>query len=295
MTVRQSICVVFATVGRPAEIAKWTSLLQRQSRPPDQVIYSVAGPDDLPPVQDLFPGSTVVYGDRGLAKQRNRGLERALESSDIIVFFDDDFVPCDGWLADVSLAFASQPDVVGIDSLVIADGVKSAEIPFQEAVDRVRGFASGAEDGKPPVRQTGLYGCNMAFRSAAIGPLRFDENLPLYGWQEDVDFSSRLGRHGTLIRISSSFGVHRGVKGARLNGFRLGYSQVANPLYLLKKGSLSRKFALTLILRNMTMNHLKSFFPEPMIDRRGRLRGNWRAIIDLLSHRMDPRRILDFH
>jgi hypothetical protein len=32
----------------------------------------------------------------------------------------------------------------------------------------------------------------MAFRYQAIDGERFDENLPLYGWQEDVDFAAAL-------------------------------------------------------------------------------------------------------
>ena len=33
------------------------------------------------------------------------------------------------------------------------------------------------------------------------GPLseRFDEALPLYGWQEDIDFTTQIGRRGRLV------------------------------------------------------------------------------------------------
>ena len=42
------------------------------------------------------------------------------------------------------------------------------------------------------------YGCNMAVRLAPMREhgLRFDERLPLYGWQEDVDLSRRLAAFG---------------------------------------------------------------------------------------------------
>ena len=295
MSARSRVCVIFATVGRPADIERWTSLLHSQSQPPETVIYSVTRADDLPSGEKLYPHSSVVLGDRGLAKQRNRALELAISKHDIIVFFDDDFVPSDGWLAGMISAFSEYPEVIGIDGLVIADGINSGEISVATALNLVRNAAEdGLRQGSPPIPQTGLYGCNMSFRASAIGDTRFDENLPLYGWQEDVDFSSRLRSRGKLIRISSSFGVHRGVRGARLNGFSLGYSQIANPLYLLKKRSVSLKFTVSIILRNIAMNHIRSLRPEDGIDRRGRLRGNWRAVLDLIRLKIHPTRILEF-
>ncbi|WP_267361391.1 MULTISPECIES: glycosyltransferase [unclassified Methylobacterium] len=295
MSARARLCVIFATVGRPADIERWTSLLQNQSQPPETVIYSVTCAEDLPSVEKLYPHSSVVVGDRGLAKQRNRALELAVSEHDIIVFFDDDFVPSNDWLVGVVSAFSAYPEVVGIDGLVIADGINSGEIPFATALDLVEKYADDdSRQGAPPIRQTGLYGCNMSFRASAIEDTRFDENLPLYGWQEDVDFSSRLKCRGKLLRVSSSFGVHRGVRGARLNGFSLGYSQIANPLYLFKKKSVSLKFTVSIILRNIAMNHLRSLRPEDGIDRRGRLRGNWCAAFDLIRLKIHPTRILEF-
>jgi GT2 family glycosyltransferase len=60
----------------------------------------------------------------------------------------------------------------------------------------------------------------------------FDERLPLYGWQEDVDLSRRLAAFGTVVKVPAARGVHLSVKLGRNSGVRLGYSQIANPLYL---------------------------------------------------------------
>jgi hypothetical protein len=51
----------------------------------------------------------------------------------------------------------------------------------------------------PAIPREALYGCNMALRMADVGDLRFDEALPLYGWQEDIDFTMRLARRGRLV------------------------------------------------------------------------------------------------
>ena len=81
------------------------------------------------------------------------------------------------------------------------------------------------------------YGCNMAVRSAVVRRhrLRFDERLPLYAWQEDVDFSRRLAPHGAILQLEGARGVHLGVKQGRSPGVQLGYAQVVNPFYLVRK------------------------------------------------------------
>ena len=42
---------------------------------------------------------------------------------------------------------------------------------------------------------------------------RFDENLPLYGWLEDVDFCRQLARYGRIVKNIRLIGVHLGSKG----------------------------------------------------------------------------------
>jgi GT2 family glycosyltransferase len=142
----------------------------------------------------------------------------------------------------------------------------------------------------------GAYGCNMAVRMAPVRQhgLRFDPRLPLYGWQEDIDFSRQLAPYGRIVRVSDAIGVHLGVKLGRGSGLRLGYSQVANPLYIWgKRTGLPLQAALTLMGKNIFMNSLRAWRPESYIDRRNRLRGNLIALGDLARGRLDPERILE--
>ncbi len=154
-------------------------------------------------------------------------------------------------------------------------------------------------DGKP--RACGLrpvfsgYGYNMAVRLAPMRQhgVHFDERLPLYGWQEDVDLSRSLAAFGAVVLIEAASGVHLGVKLGRGSGIRLGYSQVANPLYLFgKRHGYPLGRALARIARNIAMNVVRSPWPEPYVDRRGRLQGNVIALGDLVAGRMAPERIL---
>ena len=139
------------------------------------------------------------------------------------------------------------------------------------------------------------YGCNMAIRLDPVRQhaLRFDERLPLYAWSEDIDFTHRLARFGWIAKLHGARGVHLGTKQGRTPGRRLGYSQVANPVYLFRKGSYTWGRAARSVGRNLVANAARAFHPEAYIDRRGRLQGNMLAFLDMLRGRMTPERILE--
>lgn len=127
----------------------------------------------------------------------------------------------------------------------------------------------------------------MAFRLSAARDLKFDERLVLYGWLEDRDFGAALAkRGGKLIKCANACGVHMGVKNGRVSGDRLGYSQIVNPIYLLRKGTMTYGQVAGQIFRNVASNLSRSLRPEPFIDRRGRLKGNLRGFSDVMrTHR----------
>ena len=84
--------VGIATKGRAAEVSDIVAALARQTVPPDIIVISATGPED---VGDLSPSDhlKVVFGPAGLCHQRNRALDLLLPESDIVAFFDDDYLP----------------------------------------------------------------------------------------------------------------------------------------------------------------------------------------------------------
>lgn len=134
------------------------------------------------------------------------------------------------------------------------------------------------------------YGCNMAFRRAAIGELGFDERLVLYGWQEDTDLAARVAARGRMVRSDRLWGVHLGIKRGRSPGRQFGYSQMVNPRYLVAKGTMRAASALRLAGRNFLANMAHALFPEPYIDRVGRLKGNLLGLWDIVTGRWRPER-----
>jgi GT2 family glycosyltransferase len=287
------LTVAIATSGRRETLSAVVLKLAAQTRLPDLLAICPAKEEDLDRSvleRVEFPTMVVEAPRAGLPTQRN-ALLRALKT-DIVLFFDDDFVPADNYLEECAKAFEAQPDAVMCTGEVIADGGRTLGIEFDEALQLI------AADHGPASVKAGVvyncYGCNMAFRLpvAKAGGIEFDEVLPLYGWLEDVDFSRRMAPYGTIISWPNCRGVHMAVKRGRTSGVKLGYSQVMNPFYLWRKRTMSLHRAATQMGRNIAINTVRSLRPEPWIDRKGRLKGNFLAWRDIARGRIDPGRIL---
>jgi GT2 family glycosyltransferase len=291
-----NIAVGIPTIGRAVVLRETLIELGRQERRADQVIVCGARPADVEGAAEAYPGTIVLLSEPGLPRQRNAVIDAAVDA-DIVVFFDDDFLPDPNYLAAVEQHMAQDPRIVVATGLLLADGINGPGLAPDSGRTILSRHAAPAGErpfGVHPVFSG--YGCNMAVRLAPMRThgLRFDERLPLYGWQEDVDLSRRLAAFGRVVRIDAACGVHLGVKSGRGSGVRLGYSQVANPLYLSgKRRGYPLRRAIGHIARNMAMNVARAIRPEPYVDRRGRLYGNLLALRDLTTRRMVPERILD--
>ncbi|MCC5611742.1 glycosyltransferase [Nostoc sp. CHAB 5834] len=285
------VFVIVATVGRADLLPKTIAQLSLQTRLPDGIVICATSTEDVGDLgQNTDLPIEIIFAEKGLPRQRNAGLRHIAGRADIVVFFDDDFVPAYNYLEALEEVFNLRPNLVGATGKLIADGIKSAGISFEQGVSLVN--AHSAPDIIQERALKALYGCNLCVRLAAAENIWFDETLPLYGWQEDVDFSYQLGRNGILIYTNLLTGVHLGIKGGRTSGKRLGYSQIANPVYLLHKKTIPRRLAWRLMSRNLAANLARSLYPEPYVDRVGRLQGNAVALIDLCTGRLHPQRIL---
>jgi GT2 family glycosyltransferase len=285
-----NVAVIVASVSRREEIGQLLAQLARQTLQPSKIVLSVERPEDLPPV--LGPHVQVVMGRKGLTAQRNRGLDAVQGSADVVVFFDDDFLPAPTALEGTARLFARHPDIAGATGLVLRDGVKQGGIPYEAALAEANASRSMGNAVYSATPVDALYGCNMAFRASAVQDLRFDEKLPLYAWQEDVDFAGQLLRKGRVVKTDAFAGVHRGVAKGRSSGLALGFSQMVNPAYLVRKGTMRPQKAARLMVGNLMANHMLVLTPEPFVDRLGRARGNWLGLWHILCGKVDPMAIL---
>lgn len=271
--------------------------IARQNRLPDLVLVVVADESDvdIAALEDLPFQVSVLHSERGLTLQRNAALE-VLDEGDVLLFLDDDFLMAPDYLANLEELFLKNPEIAMATGDVLADGIHGPGLSHEfgqrlaaDPLDEVQ-LNSKMED------IYNCYGCNMALRAGPVvsQTIRFDQRLKMYCWLEDVDFSRQMFAFGRIVKSKNLRGVHLGSKSGRSSGLRLGYSQVANPLYLTKKGTMSPIRALNILARNFMSNLVRSLYPEQEIDRFGRLKGNFRAFSDLLRGRLKPEQILNF-
>jgi GT2 family glycosyltransferase len=297
--------IVVATKGRAKETYELLTYLSTQTKPIEKIIVVGSEAKDIADL-DTHPAflsnlAEIHLSSVGSCKQRNRGLDLLktyvdqVDPSDwFVVFFDDDFRPLNTWIEECEQAFVEDPHLMGLTGRVIADGVHSKGFSEHQVGDFLTGKRAPLENqfsGEDKRALDDLYGCNMAFRGTYAQSERFDENLPMYGWQEDVDYSNRVLAHGTLLFNPKCVGVHMGVSSGRTSGVRFGYSQIANPLYLIGKGTLAREKAFVLMSRNIISNVVRTITFNRKKDYSGRLYGNFLALIDLLTFKCHPTNI----
>jgi GT2 family glycosyltransferase len=288
---RLRVAVGIATAGRPHILNQILRELAKQQRPPDVTVVCASSSADVGEIQLELPAIVTLFAGRGLAQKRNAIL-RHLSDLDVLIFLDDDFLVDRDYVAATEAAFASDDAIAMSTGEVIADGVCGPGLDMTKA--QLALMTAGSPASAAPHDVYSAYGCNMSLRLdvARRYQLTFDEQLPLYGWLEDVDFSRRVALHGRIVKVPAARGVHLGVKSARQRGIQLGYSQVANPVYLMRKGTYGARHAAALMSRNILANFGRALWPEAHVDRTGRALGNLRAFADLIDGRLHPQRIL---
>ncbi|ACI50531.1 glycosyl transferase family 2 [Gluconacetobacter diazotrophicus PA1 5] len=293
MTPLPTLVIGIVSCGRPGILRETVQELRKQSYPASRIIVCTPRASDADGLAEA-DGLTILRGPIGACHQRNVILDHAGDN-DVIVFFDDDFLPDRNYLKVCAEVFGASPGILAATGRVLADGAKGPGFSMEEARQMLDNPRINDNPAQSSVEDAwSSYGCNMAFRIPAVQRhgVRFDERLPLYAWYEDIDFSRRLGRHGRVVRMNAAKGIHLASKTGKTPGRRLGYSQVANPIYLSRKGTFPWDHTLRSVGRNITMNLMRSLWPEPYVDRRGRLLGNGLALMDLLRGRIAPERIL---
>jgi GT2 family glycosyltransferase len=247
------------------------------------------------------PESIEIYiSEPGTCVQRNYGVEKVAPGTDYIAFFDDDFEMREDYLQKAVEFFDEVPAVAGFSGMVIRDGGVTREeakqiIASYQPKEDYRGiFIRG-------VKYAILYGCCMMIRSHLLAYEKFDENLPLYGFGEDYDFSMRIKRYGFIGRYNNCLGVHLKSPGGRVNEVQRGYAIVANNWYFLRKGVSHLppvlaifRFWFVVVLKLLIDALWRALKGDKTLDWAGRARGFCFAVGDIVLGRSSPRRIMDF-
>ena len=296
------VSVIVATKGRRDDVAMLLLRLQNQERVPDRVLVigTCLADIDVSATPTSVRCHSWVAERRGTCSQRNEGIDyiRRLDipsPRSIVVFLDDDFRPADDWLLRCCELFREQGDVVGLTGCILADGVQERSLDESEANAYLGGasppcthWASGSQR-----EIDSVYGCNMAFRGTIFDSCRFDEELPLYGWQEDRDITGQARKFGRVLFVPDCRGVHLGSAGGRTNGLKFGYSQIANLIYLHGKGTVQASIVTRFVVRAVLSNVFHTLWGRRKKMYGERLKGNQLAFADLIRGSCRPRRITE--
>ena len=286
------IAVCIATTGRASVLTETLREIAGQTRRSDRVLICPARADDVERLDALPLPVEIVTSEAGSSHQRN-ALLRAADDIDIALFIDDDYLLAPDYLAELAALFAAHPDCVIATGRVLADGATNRGYTVAQGREILR---SAYPKSTAIAAAFNGYGCNMAVRWSRLRgrDIWFDEHLPLYAWAEDVDFSRQASAHGSIIKADALVGVHLAWKQGRTSGVRFGYSQIANQVYLARKGTVTGMGALRKAAENVAANIAGACRnDEAFIDRRGRLVGNLYAIADVIVGRSSPQRIRD--
>lgn len=292
---RPRLALGIPTRGRATILKETLADLRLQTRAPDAIFVAYYDTADLGDAPEAFPDVTFIKGTGGSCEQRNRLLDAVGSQFDLVFIMDDDCYLQGQYLERTVEVFAGDPTVVATTGRIVENGAKGPGLTGEYARKRLRSLGPAPTHAEqPPEPHFNTDGCNMAFRVQPIAEhhVRFDESMPGYAWYEDIDFSGRLKPYGRIVLIPAAQAVHLGAKVGKTSGKRLGYSQIANPIYLLRKGVFRWYMVLDTIFRNVMANLVRSLKPEPWIDRKGRLAGNALAFRDLVMGRLRPDRIL---
>ncbi|MCJ7509366.1 MAG: glycosyltransferase [Dehalococcoidia bacterium] len=159
-----SVIICCYTQERLRDMREAVASVQRQTRPPEQIVLAVDSNRDLYEClrSDFGEPIRVVLnaGAKGLSATRNVGIAAA--QGDLVAFLDDDAVAEAGWLANLIAAF-EDPEVHAAGGRAVLDWVEGRPPWLPEDLDWTVG---GGFTWLPPKRTDvrNPHGHNMCFR-----------------------------------------------------------------------------------------------------------------------------------
>ncbi|MFN5024631.1 MAG: glycosyltransferase family 2 protein [Bacteroidota bacterium] len=263
--------VILCTYMRPQSLIRVLESLQKQSLPANEILIIDGSVDtETEKAVEAFTSSSVKYirvapENRGLTLQRNVGVRLSSDTSEVLVFLDDDVILDVHFLKEIIAPF-EQPDIVGVDGHITnenrwikcgseaeengymyLDGYKLPLSGRDKFRLRLGLFPLHVQPGNTPVYGHGkstlpptgklyevdhLMGCMMAYRKSIFTHLAFSDYFVGYGLYEDYDFSLRARAYGKLVTNTAARLEHHHAPSGRPNTYKYGKMVVRNGWYV---------------------------------------------------------------
>lgn len=266
--------LIICTYMRPKPLLDLLNSVKKQSLYPDEILIIDGSTNDETNKmlsQNIF--QNLVYykvseSERGLTKQRNYGIARAAESSEIICFLDDDTILDGNYFKELISTYLLYPNALGVGGYIeneatwyktennytpkfndfFYDGWKRRE-GLRYKVRKFFGLDSDKKPGFLPEFGNGrsvgflppsgkiyeveqLKGGVSSFKKSVFEKIKFSTYFEGYGLYEDADFTLRLSKIGKLyLNTNARLGHFHNASG-RVNKFKYGRMVVKNGWYI---------------------------------------------------------------
>jgi GT2 family glycosyltransferase len=259
---------------RPESLLNLLHSVQNQTLYPDEIVI-VDGSVDKETKQALnnkefqnLKYFLVSDEYRGLTKQRNFGISKVANDSEIVCFLDDDTVLESDYFAEIIKTFQTNNDVSGVGGVAINEYKWKLQEEnvlynknkfylfegyyYKEGLRNVTrnyiGLASNLGPGKMPDYSHGrtcgfpmtgktyevdlLIGMSMSFRKSVFDKINFSRFFEGYGLYEDADFSLRALEFGKNVINTKAHLSHFHAESGRPNKYKYGIMVVRNGWYV---------------------------------------------------------------
>lgn len=266
--------LIICTYKRPKALLTLLQSVKKQTLYPNEILIVDGSPDDF--TEEMLAQNhflNLVYykveeKDRGLTKQRNYGIVRVSEASEVVCFLDDDTVLAPNYFEEIIKTYTIHPEALGVGGYITNEvswqyvGVdyvpKINEFYFDgyKRSDGSRfvwrkklaldsnappGYSSEFSHGRSvgflppsgkvyPVEQ--LMGGVASFRKNVFERFQFSTYFEGYGLYEDADFTLRVSKVGKLFLNTSAQLEHHHDAAGRPNQYAYGKMVVRNGWYV---------------------------------------------------------------
>jgi len=266
--------LIICTYKRHKALVNLLESVNLQTAYPNQIIIVDGSPDDLTNsvLSDKKYKNLEYYKveekDRGLTRQRNFGISKVSQNSEIVCFLDDDTVLENNYFEEIVKTYQLYPETLGVGGYITNEvnwfkketdePIKATEFYFDGWLrndgsrfvlrkkfgldtDVQPGFLPEFSHGRsisflPPSGKTyevqQLMGGVSSFKREVFEKFQFSTYFEGYGLYEDADFTLRLSKKGKLyINTAARLGHYHDSSG-RPNKFVYGKMVVRNGWYI---------------------------------------------------------------
>jgi GT2 family glycosyltransferase len=266
--------LIICTHMRPKPLLKLLQSVEKQSLYPNEILIidgSINDETEIVVKEGIFKNLKyfkVKETERGLTKQRNFGIRKVAEASDIVCFLDDDVVLENDYFQAVINAFNSDKNVVGVGGVALNENrwlLKDRNINYNKVdyyefdnhvikeslrnkVRNIFGLQSPENSGVMPNFSHGrtysypltgknyevdlLVGMSFSFKRVVFENIAFSTYFEGYGLYEDADYSLRALKFGKNIISTNAKLNHYHEASGRPNNYQYGKMVLRNGWYV---------------------------------------------------------------